>query len=125
MGSLSELLSQIPNIPPEELEPRKTEAERPTEMQLTSYVISKAEILKLQEGHPARAKITRACFKRNDRFEMVFHIPNGGLHKVVASYGSSGLIVTDNDKSVTINDSVEELHNYLVGLAKDIPKAGA
>ena len=126
MSSLSELLTKILELPLEELKPRTPESERPNEMALTERVLSKEEIEAAKARHPLNFKIKRACHSRTNALEMEFLIPNGGLHKVVASYGPKGLLVTHNDQAVQIGDSVEEFREYLLGLAQETKnKAGA
>lgn len=126
MSSLSELLTKILSLPPEELKPRTPEGERPNEMALTGLVISKDEIEAAKARHPFNSKIKRACHIRSNTPVMEFLIPNGGLHRIVASYGSKGLLVTNNDQAVPIGDSVEEFREYILGLTKETKnKAGA
>jgi hypothetical protein len=125
MNSLSGLLVQISSIPPDELQPRKTEFERPTEMAIIREVLSKDQVNEAKERHPNKAKIRHACNVRRGVVEMEFHIPHKGFHRVIASYGSDGLMVTDNDQTVTIGDSVEEFRGYLLGLIEEKDKAGA
>lgn len=126
MGSLSALLKKIDSIPLSELSGQKPEYLRPNEMALTLEVFSLADIENARQRHPSQAKITRACYPRSGGvFSMVFNIPHSGGHTVTASYGPQGLCVTDNDKKIAIEDSVEALRNYIFVLTVQKTKAGA
>lgn len=117
MGSLSELLSNIYELPAQELQPRIPESERPNEMALLEQVMPAIQVRRMREN---RIGFKRACFIRNGRAEIEIRlIRNDVGHKLVASYDSTGVTVlhtTDHESKPVAITSVLELHEYILSV---------
>ena len=111
MGTLSRLLDDVAKLPAEKLRPGTPIEDRGAEMRLLSPLA------------PNRLDVRRGVVEEKAVKVRVF---NGRIHNLVIKKIGVNTLVTHDGARVHI-DTVEEFHQYVVGLCSTttIPKAGA